>query len=328
MHSERVWTGSSRTLAVLLLALVVPPAVMLVWLGVRLLQQDRSLLAQREMERRAAVATAAVHTLETALADAERRIGDDPVPDGTVRLTFTKMDVEVQPVGRVSWLPVSPPMRAAENAHFADAEALEFQRGAARALSIYQQMAGSPDQTVRAGALFRAARIHRLQRQWDAALREYQSLAAIRDVAIAESPADLQARRAACSVLEEAGHTTALTQAAQSLEADLVAGHWLLDRASWELAAADIARWTGRAFTVDADRSLLSEVAAELWNEHQRGTWPGSALSGQRLVAAAGHPRVDVGHPQTADASTGEPTTRSADMGGCWRASWQAVAST
>ena len=36
------------------LAVVVPPAVTLVWLGLRLLEQDRALAAQRALERREA----------------------------------------------------------------------------------------------------------------------------------------------------------------------------------------------------------------------------------------------------------------------------------
>jgi hypothetical protein len=79
----RTWSGSSRALAVLLLAVVVPPAATLAWLGTQLLQQDRSLLAQREQDRRVAAVTAAVHALETALADAERRLPDAAVPAGT-----------------------------------------------------------------------------------------------------------------------------------------------------------------------------------------------------------------------------------------------------
>jgi hypothetical protein len=106
---------------------------MLVWLGAQLLQQDRSLLAQWEMERRGAVASAAVHALEAALAEAERRLPEGAVPDGMVRLTFGKEDVEAEPAGRVSWLPAPRPMRAAEAAAFANTEALEFQGGASLA---------------------------------------------------------------------------------------------------------------------------------------------------------------------------------------------------
>ena len=82
MKPKGLWGSSSRTFALLLLAVTVPPATMLVWLGVQLLQQDRSLLAQRDFERRQASIRAVMHSLQLSLAEAERRLLDDPVPDG------------------------------------------------------------------------------------------------------------------------------------------------------------------------------------------------------------------------------------------------------
>jgi hypothetical protein len=57
-------------------------------------------------------------------------------------------------------------------------------------------------------------------------------------VAIDGTPADLQARRASCSVLEESGRTQELAREAAALEADLLAGRWILDRPAWELTAS------------------------------------------------------------------------------------------
>jgi hypothetical protein len=256
---------SSRALAVLLLAVVVPPAAMLVWLGARLLDQDRALLAQREQERRAAAATTATHALEASLAGVERGLSDPTVPDGMVRLTFGKADVQAEPVDRVAWLPAPRPMRATAEAPFAEAERLEYRSEAARALSIYQQLAGARDAAVRAGALQRAARVFRQLRQWDEALRAYRLLSDIRDVAIERMPADLQGRRAACGVLEESGRTAALAPEAQTLAADLVAGHWILDRPAWELTAEDVERWTGHALAIAAEHRLVSSAADALW---------------------------------------------------------------
>jgi len=50
MSSGRLSSSSSRELALLFLAVVAPPAVTLVWLGLQLLEQDRSLWAQRDLE--------------------------------------------------------------------------------------------------------------------------------------------------------------------------------------------------------------------------------------------------------------------------------------
>jgi hypothetical protein len=51
MVSERLWGIRSQHLALLFLAVVVPPIVALIWLGVQLVDQDRALWAQREEER-------------------------------------------------------------------------------------------------------------------------------------------------------------------------------------------------------------------------------------------------------------------------------------
>ena len=46
MSNRRSWGGSSPRLAALFLAVVLPPAATLVWLGLQLVEQDRSLWAQ------------------------------------------------------------------------------------------------------------------------------------------------------------------------------------------------------------------------------------------------------------------------------------------
>jgi signal transduction histidine kinase len=271
---------------VLLLAVVVPPAATLAWLGTRLLQQDRSLLVQREQDRRVAAVTAAFHALDTALADAERRLPDAAVPDGMVRLRFGPLGVEADPADRVAWIPAPPPMGAADASPLRDAEALEFRGESARALEAYQRFSGASDPGVRAAALVAAARVHRKQRQWDEALRAYGRLADVRGVAVAGAPADLQARRATCGVLEESGRAEALGREARAVEADLVAGRWALDQAAWELTAAEIERWTSHALPIASERGLLSTAAAALWEERQRGAWPRAEPTGRRLVSA------------------------------------------
>lgn len=47
----------------------------LVWLGLQLLEQDRSLRAQRELERQQAAGQSVVRSLEQALAETERLTG-------------------------------------------------------------------------------------------------------------------------------------------------------------------------------------------------------------------------------------------------------------
>ena len=258
----------------LLLAVAVPPAATLVWLGLQLLQQDRELLTQRDFERRQAAVQDVVRALGQAVDQAERPVSEGSLPEGMVRLLISADGIDASPRDRVLWLPAAPSLPPAEHTRFADAERLEFQGGAEQALAIYDAAAGSARPEVRAGALLRMARIHRLHRRWDEALGAYRRLAAIHDVAIEGAPADLQARRAACDVLAEAGRTDELKRDAVRLETDLLAGRWAVDRATWDLTAAQIERWAGRAVPISADRRILSIVADAIWDERRRNDPP------------------------------------------------------
>jgi signal transduction histidine kinase len=284
MFSERLWRGRSRSLTLLLLAVAVPPAATLLWLGWLLLQQDRALLAQRDFERRQAAAQTAVRSLELSLAAAERVVLAGPVPEGMVRLLLSAERVEAQPADRVLWLPALRRAELADDRRFADAERLEYQGAVDRALSIYEDAARSPKSDVRAGGLLRLARVRRSQTRWDDALNAYRRLSTIHDVAIAGAPADLQARRGSSAVLQASNRTQELAREAKALEADLLAGRWTLDRAAWQLTVADIERWTGQPVPIAADRRMFSTVAALLSASHP----PES--SARRLIVVDGTP--------------------------------------
>jgi len=285
MSKGRLSGSSPRALAVLFLAVVAPPAITLVWLGIQLLQQDRSLGAQRDLERRQAAAQAVLRSLEHSLAEVERLTEAPlpaPLPDGVVRFTVSPTGVEAQPPARVLWLPVPRSMPPAEARQFAETEKIEFQGVADPALFTYQEIARSPKPAVRAGALLRLARIHRRAARWDDALAAYHSLAGINRVAIDGMPADLVALRATCSVLEDSGRKQELRREAAALEAGFLAGRWMLDQPAWELVAGQLEQWTGRALQVSAERKAFSAVADWLWNEWQRNRE--LPASGRRLV--------------------------------------------
>lgn len=190
MNSGRLGSDSSRRLAVLFLAVVVPPAVALVWLGVQLLQQDRALLAQRQLERGQAAAQTAVIALEKSLASAERWLTDDDIPEHAVRLIVSHRGVMAFPRERLLWVPAAPTMPAAATREFAEAELLEYRGSSARAIVEYQALARSPSAAVRAGALLRVARVHRREGRPDAALAAYRDLTTVDTVAIDGMPAD------------------------------------------------------------------------------------------------------------------------------------------
>ena len=254
----------------LLVAVAVPPAATLVWLGLQLLQQDRELLTQRDFERRQAAVQVVVRALGQAVAQAERRGSEGTLPEGMVQLLLSAEGIDAAPRDRVLWLPVVRSLPPADHAQFAAAERLEFQGGADQALTIYDAAARSAQPDVRAGALLRVARVHRLHGRWDEALNAYRRLALIHDVAIEGAPADLQARRAACDLLAESGRADELKRDAVRLEADLLGGRWVVDRATWELTVAQIERWTGRAVPISTERGILSIVADAIWDERRR----------------------------------------------------------
>jgi hypothetical protein len=269
MAGRGLWSVNSRRLAALFLAVVAPPAVTLVWLGFQLLQQDRALLAQRELEGRQAAGQAIIRSLEQLLSGVGRHLVDDPVPDGVVRFTISESGFRADPAALLLWVPAPPRLREAASDPFTEAEELEFQGSAQRAVSRYQELARSADAGVRAGALVRLARIYRRERQWDSAVEAYRRLALLTGIAIAGIPADLIARTASCSVWEESGSKLELDRAAAAIESDLLAGRWALDRPDWELTAGKLERWTCRSLPV-ADRKQASAVADWLWGEWKR----------------------------------------------------------
>ena len=266
---ERLSTKSSRKLALLFLGVVAPPAVTLVWLGLQLLDQDRSLWAQRELESREAAAESVIRSLEQLLAEAGR-ITETPLPEGRVRFTLSSDGVMVEPSGRVLWFPVSANLEEAETRQFEEAEKLEYQGREERALHTYKRMTESANPAVQAGALLRFARVSRRAGQWDDALSAYHQLAQIDQIAIDGMPADLLARRAICSILASSGNTQELAREVVALEEDFLAGKWVLDKPAWDLTAQQLEQRIGHPLTHPAEGNAFSAVADWLWNERQR----------------------------------------------------------
>ena len=292
MSNRRSWGGSSPRLAALFLAVVLPPAATLVWLGLQLVEQDRSLWAQRELEGRQAAAQAIVSSLNQSLADAERHLSQGEPPTGAVRFVVSPQGVEAHPATRVLWLPTLPAMPAAEAAQFTQAETVEFQGGAERALAFYEEMARSSSPAIRAGALVRVARVHRRERRWREALTAYRRLAEIGEIAIDGMQVDLLARRAVCAVLEESGREEELNGEAAALAADLLAGRWTLDQPAWELVVGQLERWTGHPLVVPAAERTFSAAGSWLWKDWQRSPGGRSLEVSRKLIVVDETPLI------------------------------------
>jgi signal transduction histidine kinase len=251
--------GRSRQLTVVFLAVVVPAAATLVWLGLRLFEQDRILYAQREVERQAANADSVVRVLSQHMVEAERRLAEGNRLDGTVLLRRTVNGVAVEPRSLVAWWPASPAGTEVPSAPFAQAELLEFGGSASRALSAYNDLAQSASPAIRAGALIRTARIKRQQGHLVAAMSDYRRLSTVEGILVEGMPVDLLARRALCELSAPGAETFA--PAVQALEQDFLSGRWALPRDAWELVAADLTRWTKRSISPTVDQAALSAAA-------------------------------------------------------------------
>jgi signal transduction histidine kinase len=271
MPTSRLGRDSPRGLAMLFLAVVVPPALAAVGLGLKFLQQDEALLAQRELERRQTSAQSAINALEKSLNEAERWFTDREIPASVVRLRVSETEVHAYPSNRVQWLPVRrSSLREAATRAFDDTEVFEYRGQGQRALERYEVLAHAGPSRVRAGALLRVARVHRRERRIDEALAAYRRLAVIADVTIEGMPADLVARRAVCAVLEEAGRRDDLARESAALAEDFVEGRWTLDRAAWELTASQLAKWTNTTLQSPTERVTFSAIAQWLDEERER----------------------------------------------------------
>jgi signal transduction histidine kinase len=277
--------GNSSRLALVFLAVLLPSAVTLVWLGWKLLDQDRALAATRAAERRQVSAEAVVASLDRSLAEAEHWLSGDEPPEGSLRVTVSSSGLRVEPADRALWIPMPPATPEAAEAPFAEVELLEFRGPAARALPVYEEMAHSGDPAVRAGALLRLARTYRQMAHIAEALAAYRVLAKVHGMAVNGMPADLLARRAACDLLESAGRKQELGREATALAVDFSSGRWVLDGPNWTMVAEDLARWTSAPLPIPADRKALSAAADWIWSE-----WRDKAdllpASGRRVIDA------------------------------------------
>ena len=282
-----MWTahGASRSLprlSLLYLGILVIPAATLIVLGLRLLEQDRAISAQRAVERREAAADRAARALELLLADLDRQLLSGSVPEGSVLLTVTESGMEARPAGLALWLPEPLRLTEADTNAFEDAEAHEFRGAVDEALPVYERLSRSNSAGVRAGALLRLARVHLRAGRVNAALSAYRQLSRIDTVAFERMPADLLARRAICDLLQESGRGEELLQEANSLHGDLLSGRWRLDRVSWTLAAEQVGRWLGKPVEPGEAGWLISEAAEWLWQEWRRRGLTGPELRGGR----------------------------------------------
>jgi signal transduction histidine kinase len=292
------WLRPPRRLLVLFLAVTLAPAAGLVWLGWRLLEQERALEAQRGLERREHGADLIVGALREQLLASRQGLADPsaalrPEAGDAVVVVFGAGPVRVHPPSRLLYYPSSDSSRPAApesgREAFLPGERHEFQEANyAEAIRVFGRLAQSGDPAIRAGAYLRLARNHRKAGNVERALATYTRLAELEDVQLDGVPAGLVAGRARCSLLAGLGRTRELRREAGALHEDLFRGRWRLTRPVFELHVDELSSWLGPASGREEGRRALSAAAAWLWEQWQRARTGGPPVPETTTHAAHG----------------------------------------
>jgi signal transduction histidine kinase len=302
MSSARIQRHPSRAAAILFLAVAALSVGALVWMGVRLIEQDRALEAQQLRERREAAADRLTAALGQILLSEEERLTDpaslDLLPSSdalavTLSGTSSSSDLRVWPDNDLLYYPVISAGREAPASLFAEAEEREFlARDFSRAIRTLVPFSKSGDPAVRAGAKLRLARNYRKAGDLESALKTYDEMARASDdgISISGVPADLAASRACCALLEELDRRAQLQESAQHLLDDLMRGRWRLDRAAYLFYRGQATRWLGREPGSDAGRQALADAVAWLWENRREVAGSASGSDGHRSLRFHGIP--------------------------------------
>jgi signal transduction histidine kinase len=273
------------------------PAATLVLLGVRLLDQDRAIATQRQGELLERAADQGVHALERDLAELKKRLTHPPcaptdVPEDAVCFVLRSERFEAIPPQRIPYYPLAPGLKEPPSAPFRELEAQEFADppDLVKAFDISQRLAGSEDPLIRVGARLRQARLLRAMSRPNDALAAYDNLSRVRSVSINGEPADLLARRARCAVLEEQSRVRELRQEAEALTADLRAGRWQLDRATYFYVSELLSRWLGSEVKPGEEEEALAIGAGWLYKKWTGGGMEEPPSSGFQVVQYNGKP--------------------------------------
>jgi len=254
---------SRRQIVWAFVAVICLPALTVLWLGSRLLSQDRDLEAQRRQESSQRAADHAVRVLQAALSDQSLFVSR---PDqGAVFIAY--------PSGAALFRIDPDALPEASGEAFRSGEELEFRGDAEGAIAAYRPLADSKAAEIRAGAWLRLARTLRGARRYREALTDYSELAKFDHSAAGGWPAPLVAAWGRCSVLEEMNEQAELRAVARDLRRMLDSGQWQLSKSSYEMFAEDAAKWTGEPRPLEQER--LTVAAHGLWEQIRKCDLPG-----------------------------------------------------
>ena len=309
--SLSLWFRSPRYLLTLFLAIMLVLAASLSWLGWRLLKQDRALESQRIQERldNAAdlIAASLLHKFSESrvqftslltLSDSDLAARASELSSqgaGTALIVvFRPQAVDAYPRAALLYYPFLPTAKEPPASIFEAGEVAEFQqKDFAKAIAVFRELSQSKDPAIRAGALLRLGRNLRKAQQSRAALDIYGELEQMRFTPVGGLPAELLARHARCTLLDELKRTTEMKREARLLYANLHNGRWKLDRGAYRFYTQEASRWYTPDAEVQVDEqykvptATAVELLFETWQRIRRGE---DIAAGHRSVWILGRP--------------------------------------
>ena len=289
--SLSLWFRSPRYLLTLFLAIMLVLAASLGWLSWRLLKQDRALESQRSQERLDNAADLIAASLLRKFSESKDQfnsllaLSDSDLNArvaelagqgaGTVLIVvFRPQAVDAYPRAALLYYPFLPTAKEPSASMFEAGEVAEFQqKDFAKAIGVFRELSHSKDPAIRAGALLRLGRNLRKAQQSRAALDAYGELSKMGATSIGGLPAELLARHASCTLLDELKRTTEVKREAGTLYADLHNGRWKLARGAYRFYAQEASRWytPDTELQAHAQDAAATAAAVELqWEEWQR----------------------------------------------------------
>jgi len=308
----REWSRSARHPMALFLAVTLVPGIVLGGLGWRLFRADQALESRRIQARLETAAEAIAAALDRRLVEYEERLSTlTGAPDHQAKTSASKLGiqagedalvvvfdpdgVEAYQGGRLLYYPSLPAGKEPAESLFAAGEAMELQRNdPAGAAAAFRELARSLNPGIRAGALLRLARNLRKTGKPEMALTVYSELAGMGTATIRGIPAELLARQARCSLLEEMARGSEMNREARTLYSDLQNGRWMLLRTAYKFHSEEARRrlkpdpgLQGEQVR-EGERLALAEGVESLWDVWQGLRKGEGEPSGRRGLWLAG----------------------------------------
>lgn len=268
------WLRAPRHWLALFAVVTVVPAAVLVWLGGRLIDQDRRLESPRAEERlnhtADRIAAGLAHEFRATLDQMPGWLAAPPpgIATEAAIVRIGAQGVTAHAGVALVFVPPLPSELTVPSSIWKDGDALEDRGDLEGAVRAFRALSVSHEPEIRAGALVRLAADLRKLGRVDDALAVYRAMAAPSGARLMGEPSDLVARAAACDTLARAGRREALREAALAVSEDLVAGRWAIDRATFEFRASQLAQWIPPRDWSGAE--ALADAVATFWNDQTR----------------------------------------------------------